>query len=95
MPTYEYECIKCKHAFEEFQKITDKPLKKCPRCSGKLRRLITGGVGIIFKGSGFYTTDYKKANLPQPKKEEKKDLQKPQEKPKLPAKKISESKKSK
>lgn len=82
MPTYEYECTECKHIFEEFQKITDKPLKKCPKCGGKLRRLITGGVGLIFKGSGFYVTDYKKSDSPQQKDEKKKDLTKPQEKSK-------------
>ncbi len=95
MPTYEYECTKCNYTFEEFQKITEKPLKKCPKCNGRLRRLITGGAGIIFKGSGFYITDYKKSNLPQPKKEERKDLQEPQQKPKLPAKKTGEANSSK
>lgn len=91
MPTYEYECARCQHTFEEFQKITDKPLTKCPKCGGKLRRLITGGVGLIFKGSGFYVTDYKKSNLPQPKKEEKRDLQKPEKKPKVPVEKPAET----
>jgi putative FmdB family regulatory protein len=86
MPTYQYECTKCGYLFEEFQNITDKPLKKCPRCGGKLRRLISGGVGLIFKGSGFYVTDYKKSNLPQPIEKKKKDLTTPQEKPKPPAK---------
>lgn len=74
MPTYEYECTKCQYRFEEFQNITDKPLSKCPRCQGKLRRLISGGVGLIFKGSGFYATDYRKPNLPQPAESKKKDL---------------------
>ncbi|MBU1998658.1 MAG: FmdB family zinc ribbon protein [Candidatus Omnitrophota bacterium] len=60
MPHYDYECTKCKHAFEAFQNIKDKPLFRCPKCKSKLRRLISGGVGIIFKGSGFYATDYKK-----------------------------------
>lgn len=60
MPTYEYECTQCAHTFEAFQKITDKSLTKCPKCKKKLRRLIGGGAGIIFKGSGFYATDYKK-----------------------------------
>ncbi len=60
MPTYEYRCEKCGHAFEEFQSITAKPVKKCPKC-GKLavKRLISAGVGIIFRGSGFYETDYR------------------------------------
>ncbi len=59
MPTYEYECKKCGHVFEEFQRITAEPLSKCPKCSGKLRRLPGAGAGIIFKGSGFYATDYR------------------------------------
>ncbi len=94
MPTYEYECLCCKHIFEEFQRITDKPLEKCPKCGSKLRRLITGGAGIIFKGSGFYVTDYKKANLPQSKEEKKKDLQLAEEKSKPLAKKSPEPQKS-
>ncbi len=90
MPTYEYECSRCNYNFEEFQRITEKPLTKCPKCSGRLRRLITGGAGLIFKGSGFYVTDYKKSNLPQVQEEKKKDLQKSQEKPKTSAKTSSE-----
>lgn len=61
MPTYEYECNKCGHRFEKFQSITDNPLKKCPQCkSNRLQRLIGVGAGVIFKGSGFYETDYKR-----------------------------------
>ena len=60
MPTYEYECFKCKKVFEVFQSIKDKPLKKHPGCGGKVKRLISAGAGIIFKGSGFYETDYKR-----------------------------------
>jgi len=60
MPTYEYECTKCGHSFEFFQGMRDEPLKKCPKCSGFVKRLIGKGAGIIFKGSGFYATDYKK-----------------------------------
>ncbi len=67
MPTYEYECDACGHAFEEFQSMSDKPLKKCPKCKKqKLQRLIGSGAGIIFKGSGFYETDYKRASQPKP-----------------------------
>ena len=60
MPTYEYECEACGHAFELFQSMTDPVRKKCPEC-GKLKliRLIGAGAGLIFKGSGFYITDYK------------------------------------
>jgi putative FmdB family regulatory protein len=60
MPTYEYECTHCGHNFELFQKITDKPLEKCPKCNKEVKRLIGAGSGIIFKGSGFYATDYRK-----------------------------------
>jgi putative FmdB family regulatory protein len=60
MPTYDYECTKCGHVFEAFQSMTDKPLKSCPQCKGKIKRLIGAGAGIIFKGSGFYATDYKR-----------------------------------
>ena len=60
MPTYEYECKNCEHRFDEFQPITAKPLKKCPECGRlKLQRLIGGGAGLLFKGSGFYITDYR------------------------------------
>ena len=60
MPTYDYVCQKCDHEFEEFQSITARPLKKCPRCGQrKLQRLIGTGGGVIFKGSGFYQTDYR------------------------------------
>jgi putative FmdB family regulatory protein len=60
MPTYQYECTHCGHKFELFQKITDSPLDKCPKCQKKPKRLISSGAGIIFKGSGFYATDYRK-----------------------------------
>ncbi len=62
MPTYDYECIHCGHTFEAFQKITDGPIKVCPECGKSVKRLIGGGLGIIFKGSGFYTTDYKRSS---------------------------------
>lgn len=60
MPTYEYSCNECRHLFEYFQKMTDEHLKICPECSGNVTRLIGSGAGLIFKGSGFYITDYKK-----------------------------------
>ena len=60
MPTYEYECPKCGHAFEQFQSMRDEPLKKCPKCNkAGVKRLVGGGAGLIFKGTGFYITDYK------------------------------------
>jgi putative FmdB family regulatory protein len=62
MPTYEYACKQCGHKFEEFQSIQAEPIRVCPECTGQVERLINGGVGLIFKGSGFYSTDYKKTN---------------------------------
>jgi putative FmdB family regulatory protein len=60
MPTYDYVCDACDNAFEEFQYMSEEPLKKCPKCKkNKLRRLIGTGAAIIFKGSGFYQTDYR------------------------------------
>ncbi len=59
MPTYKYECKSCGHMFEKFQSIKDDPVKKCPECGKKVEKIITPGAGVIFKGSGFYQTDYK------------------------------------
>ena len=60
MPTYEYQCAACGHAFEKFHSITAKPIKECPAChKKKVKRLIGTGAGLIFKGSGFYITDYR------------------------------------
>jgi len=60
MPTYEYECRVCSHRFEKFQPITAKPVRTCPKCKKRrVRRLIGAGAGILFKGSGFYQTDYR------------------------------------
>ncbi len=59
MPTYDYVCRECDYKFEEFQSMTDELLSNCPKCDGSVRRLIGGGTGLIFKGSGFYITDYK------------------------------------
>lgn len=59
MPTYEYECTKCGHEFEEFQSMSAEPLKTCPECKGKVKRLLGTGAGVLFKGSGFYQTDYR------------------------------------
>ena len=60
MPTYEYQCDACEHNFDEFQSISAAPLKKCPRCGKpKLRRVFGTGAAVLFKGSGFYETDYR------------------------------------
>ena len=67
MPTYEYLCTDCGFKFEEFQSIAAEPLHVCPKCKGNsVRRLISGGGGIIFKGSGFYQTDYKNKSFTEP-----------------------------
>ncbi|RJO63953.1 MAG: zinc ribbon domain-containing protein [Candidatus Omnitrophota bacterium] len=66
MPTYEYECSHCGHRFEVFQSISAKHIRSCPNCKKSVKRLIGPGAGIIFKGSGFYATDYRK----KPKKDE-------------------------
>ncbi|MBM4084861.1 MAG: zinc ribbon domain-containing protein [Planctomycetes bacterium] len=72
MPTYDYECTACEHRFEMFQSITAKPIRKCPQC-GKMtvRRLIGSGGAIIFKGSGFYQTDYRSSDYTSKAKAEK------------------------
>lgn len=58
VPTYEYECSKC-GVFDHFQRISEKPLARCPTCKGKVKRLLGTGAGLLFKGSGFYITDYR------------------------------------
>ena len=71
MPTYEYECEACGHRFEKFQSMSEKSIRKCPECSkSKVQRVISGGSGVLFKGSGFYQTDYRSKNY---KESEKKD----------------------
>ena len=77
MPTYEYICDKCKHEFERFQSIKSRPVRKCPKC-GKLsvQRLIGAGAGIIFKGSGFYQTDYRSEGYKKAAESEKKTTSK-------------------
>ena len=59
MPTYQYVCDACGTEFEEFQSMTDEPVAACPSCGARPRRLISGGAGFLFKGSGFYQTDYR------------------------------------
>lgn len=78
MPTYEYVCEKCGHEFEQFQSIADEPLRVCPRqvCTrkkwgrGRVRRKIGAGAGLLFKGSGFYITDYRSESYKQAAKKE-------------------------
>ena len=71
MPTYEYRCPACGHAFEKFEKMNAAGRAKCPRCGKPAERQISGGAGLLFKGSGFYITDYKRKG--QPKESEKSD----------------------
>jgi putative FmdB family regulatory protein len=70
MPTYEYECKECGHSFEKFQKMSEAPVCKCPKCSGPVVRLPGRGAGIIFKGSGFYATDYRSRSYRQKETDE-------------------------
>ena len=67
MPTYNYKCIDCEYSFSEFQKMSDDPVKDCPQCGSEVRRIISGGSGMIFKGTGFYLTDYGKSGTPKEK----------------------------
>ncbi len=71
MPTYEYECTKCAHRFERFQSMKASPVKTCPACRCKVRRLPGTGSGIIFKGSGFYQTDYRSSDYHEAAKKDK------------------------
>jgi len=72
MPTYDYRCEACEHEFEEFQSMSAKPLRKCPECGKpKLKRLIGTGAAVIFKGSGFYETDYRSEGYKKAEKAEK------------------------
>ena len=90
MPTYDYQCSGCGYEFEKFQSITASPAKKCPQCKRmKLQRLIGSGAGVIFKGAGFYETDYRSKNYTDAKSkaeakpketENKKDKPKPEKK---------------
>jgi putative FmdB family regulatory protein len=73
MPTYEYECKSCGHIFDVFQNMSDDPVKVCPECGKEVRRLIKGGTGVIFKGSGFYVTDKNKGSAGTPSKAKKDD----------------------
>ncbi len=59
MPTYEYRCLECRHEFEKFQRMSDEPVAECPECGARAERRLSGGAGLLFKGSGFYITDYR------------------------------------
>tara|TARA_B110000438_G_C15645188_1_gene577131 strand:- start:172 stop:423 length:252 start_codon:yes stop_codon:yes gene_type:complete len=67
MPTYNYKCNDCEYQFSKFQKMSDDPVKYCVQCEGEVRRIISGGSGMIFKGTGFYVTDYAKSGIPKEK----------------------------
>jgi len=84
MPTYEYQCEKCGFEFEQFQRMSAEPLKICPQCRKKsLHRKISGGVGVIFKGSGFYINDYGSKNISKDSaKSQSKDVSTPAQKSK-------------
>lgn len=73
MPTYDYKCTNCNYTFEYFQPMSAEPLKECPNCKGELKRIIGTGAGPIFKGSGFYQTDYKGKSTQSNKSEKKVD----------------------
>lgn len=74
MPTYDYKCLSCGHSFEFFQPMSSEPLKNCPECNGEVKRLIGAGAGPIFKGSGFYQTDYKNNSSSPSNGNDKKDV---------------------
>ena len=59
MPTYEYRCAECGNEFEQFGRMSDPPVQECPNCHAQAQRKISGGAGLVFKGSGFYITDYR------------------------------------
>lgn len=63
MPNYDYRCLECGYLFELFQRMTEEPIENCPKCHGHVKRLIGAGTGPIFKGSGFYQTDYKNTSI--------------------------------
>ena len=92
MPTYQYACTECGHAFEQFQSFSEDSLTECPECSGNLRKLFNA-VGVVFKGSGFYRNDSRSADTSAAEsKPEKKADAKPESKPEKKAETKSESK---
>jgi putative FmdB family regulatory protein len=92
MPTYDYICKKCSYEFEEFQSMKAEPLKSCPKCGGLVVRKIGSGAGLLFKGTGFYITDYKNnGNTDSKKKSSEKSVPKSKDKSNTPS---SETKKA-
>jgi len=87
MPTYHYVCPKCRHDYDKLQKISDESRAECPKCGTPGERQISGGAGLVFKGSGFYITDYKRSGekkdteSPKPEVKEKSDKKKDKPKP--------------
>ena len=89
MPTYEYRCTTCSHEFEKFQRMSEEPVAECPECGAKSERKLSAGAGLLFKGSGFYITDYRSDGYKQSAKAEKGDSGKASESkpaPKTPTK---------
>ncbi len=80
MPTYDYRCKKCSHEFALFQGIKEKPRRTCPKCRGRIERLVTGGGGFILKGNGFYSTDHRSSDYKQAVEREKKSAEPKKEK---------------
>jgi putative FmdB family regulatory protein len=72
MPTYDYQCLSCGHRFERFQAMSAGPAKSCPCCGRRVRRLLSAGAGLIFKGSGFYITDHRSESYLRAEAEERK-----------------------
>jgi putative FmdB family regulatory protein len=70
MPTYDYRCTKCGHRFEVFHSIKDDTVRRCPKCRSKAVRVPAGGAGLLFKGSGFYITDYRSKSYQERAKQE-------------------------
>ena len=70
MPTYDYRCRKCGHQFELFHSIKDETPKRCPKCKGRAQRVPSSGAGLLFKGSGFYITDYRSSSYKEKAKQD-------------------------
>ena len=82
MPTYEYRCTSCKHDFEKFQRMSDEPVAECPECGASAERRLSGGAGLVFKGSGFYITDYRSDSYKQAQKSDRPESSKAEKSPK-------------